>query len=103
MWRALQLTSEALMRRFTVTTPSLQLAGVPSTNHQAAPSLQELLQDALWFAVPKQKISRSKKRKKTTRQKAIKLKENIITDPRTGEPTLMHKLPLNWKQYLPKV
>mmetsp|Transcript_3809 Transcript_3809/g.4558 ORF Transcript_3809/g.4558 Transcript_3809/m.4558 type:complete len:104 (+) Transcript_3809:115-426(+) len=103
MWKALQLTSEAFMRRFAVQSPSLQLAGVPLAQQHATPSLQEALQDALWFAVPKQKISRSKKRKKTTRQKAIKVKENIITDPRTGEPTLMHKLPFNWKKYLPEV
>ena len=60
------------------------------------------LSDALWFAVPKKKVTRSKKRMKTTSQKRIKLKKNIITDPRTGEYTLMHKLPFNWKEYLPK-
>jgi ribosomal protein L32 len=55
----------------------------------------------IWLAVPKQKISRSKKRIKTTVQKRIKLKRNIVRDPRTGETTLMHRLPFNWKDYLP--
>jgi ribosomal protein L32 len=54
----------------------------------------------IWLAVPKQKISRSKKRIKTTVQKRIKLKRNIVRDPRTGETTLMHRLPFNWKDYL---
>lgn len=58
----------------------------------------------LWlFAVPKKKVSRSRKRMKTTRQKRIPLKKNIIVDPRTGEYTLMHKLPFNWKDYLPNM
>jgi ribosomal protein L32 len=61
------------------------------------------LQDFLWFAVPKQKVTRHKKRLKTTLQKRIKLKSNIIVDPRTGEVTLKHKLPFNWKDYLPKI
>ena len=60
------------------------------------------LADALWFAVPKKKVSRSKKRMKTTNQKRIKLKTNIITDPRTGQQTLMHKLPRNWRRFLPQ-
>ena len=63
---------------------------------------QELLdQLSIWFAVPKQKISRQKKRMKTTRQRRIPLQKNIITDPRTGEVTLRHRLPFNWKNYLP--
>mmetsp|Transcript_15579 Transcript_15579/g.20295 ORF Transcript_15579/g.20295 Transcript_15579/m.20295 type:complete len:118 (-) Transcript_15579:50-403(-) len=66
-------------------------------------SALEHLQDAFWFAVPKQKVSRSKKRMKTTVHKRIKLKENIISDPRTGEVTLMHKLPFNWEEYLPEI
>jgi ribosomal protein L32 len=58
---------------------------------------------AVWFAVPKQKISRMKKRMKTTLRKRIPLRHDIITDPRTGELTLRHKLPFNWKNYLPNV
>ena len=57
----------------------------------------------IWFAVPKSKISRSRKRMKNTRQKRIPLKKNIVFDPRTGEVTLKHKMPFNWKDYLPKV
>jgi ribosomal protein L32 len=58
----------------------------------------------LWlFAVPKKKVSRGKKRMKTTRQKRIPLKKNIVIDKRTGELTLTHKLPFNWKDYLPKM
>lgn len=36
------------------------------------------LQDSIWFAVPKSKISRGKKRMKTTLQKRIKMKDNIV-------------------------
>eukprot|EP00339_Tiarina_fusa_P007619 CAMPEP_0117001528 /NCGR_PEP_ID=MMETSP0472-20121206/3499_1 /TAXON_ID=693140 ORGANISM="Tiarina fusus, Strain LIS" /NCGR_SAMPLE_ID=MMETSP0472 /ASSEMBLY_ACC=CAM_ASM_000603 /LENGTH=80 /DNA_ID=CAMNT_0004701569 /DNA_START=300 /DNA_END=542 /DNA_ORIENTATION=- len=57
---------------------------------------------SIWFAVPKRKHTRSRKRMKTTSQKKLPLKQNIIFDPRTGEVTLMHKLPFNWKDYLPK-
>ncbi|KAL3793987.1 hypothetical protein HJC23_009470 [Cyclotella cryptica] len=48
------------------------------------------------------KVSRGKKRMKTTLQKRIKLKDNIVIDKRTGELTLKHKLPYNWKNYLPE-
>jgi len=57
----------------------------------------------LWLAVPKKKVTRGKKRMKTTVQKRIKLKKNICIDRRTGEMTLMHKLPFNWKEYLPRM
>ncbi|KAL3805088.1 hypothetical protein HJC23_003316 [Cyclotella cryptica] len=63
---------------------------------------QSTLEDSLWFAVPKSKVSRGKKRMKTTLQKRIKLKDNIVIDKRTGELTLKHKLPYNWKNYLPE-
>jgi len=56
----------------------------------------------LWrMAVPKKKVTRHKKRLKTTFQKRIALKKNIIRCPRTGEITLQHRLPENWKDYLP--
>ena len=59
--------------------------------------------NSIWqFAVPKSKISKSKKRMKTTTQKRIQLKKNIVVDERTGELTLKHKLPFNWKDYLPE-
>ena len=64
---------------------------------------QQQQQQHIWFAVPKSKISRSRKRMKTTAQKRIPLKKNIVFDPRTGEVTLKHKLPFNWKDYLPKI
>jgi ribosomal protein L32 len=60
-------------------------------------------QQHIWFAVPKSKISRSRKRMKTTKQKRIPIKKNIVFDPRTGEVTLKHKMPFNWKDYLPKL
>ena len=59
--------------------------------------------DALWLAVPKSRKTKGKKRMKTTNQKRIAKKANIITDARTGETTLMHKLPFNWKEYLPNI
>ena len=64
---------------------------------------RNILNNPFWFAVPKSKHTRSRKRMKTTRQKRIPLKKNIVFDPRTGEVTLKHKLPFNWKDYLPKV
>lgn len=74
---------------------SFPTAGVEHQSNSA-------LEDALWFAVPKSRISRSKKRMKTTTQKRIKLKDNIVIDKRTGELTLKHKLPFNWRNYLPQ-
>jgi ribosomal protein L32 len=56
---------------------------------------------SIWFAVPKRKTSHGKKRLRTIYHKRIKVKNSIITDPRTGEITLMHRLPYNWEKYLP--
>ena len=65
--------------------------------------LREALESYLWFAVPKKKVTRHKKRLKTTVQNRIPLRKDIIIDNRTGEITLRHKLPPNWKDYLPEV
>ena len=79
-----------------------QNSDIITTTTTSTPQQQQLLdQLSLWFAVPKQKISRQKKRMKTTRQRRIPLQKNIITDPRTGQVTLRHRLPFNWKDYLP--
>jgi ribosomal protein L32 len=56
---------------------------------------------SLWFAVPKKKVSHSRKRMKQNHKNRMPHKQNIITCPRTGELTLMHKLPLNWRDYIP--
>jgi len=77
---------------FPVTTSTLNIE-----NHR-----QQEQEQHIWFAVPKSKISRSRKRMKNTSQKRIPLKKNIVFDPRTGEISLRHKLPFNWKDYLPK-
>lgn len=98
-----------ISRFFPPIAPQLSLAGmgpldvIPTNNNNASSSASPLsaLQEALWFAVPKSKISRSKKRMKTTVQKSIKAKDNIVIDKRTGELTLRHHLPYNWKNYLP--
>lgn len=58
-------------------------------------------QEALWLAVPKRKVTKHRKRLKTTLRKRIKIRQDIVTDPRTGETTLRHKMPFNWKDYLP--
>ena len=82
--------------------PQLQPLGVmPSgaNSCETSSSPLDIFSEAFWFAVPKKKVSRSRKRKKTTNQFRIKKKKNIITCPRTGELTLQHKLPFNWKQY----
>jgi ribosomal protein L32 len=97
---------------------SLELAGMNVAPGLSVPSsiaaassvgvLQAPLPDflggiSIWFAVPKRKHTKSRKRMKTTVQKRIPLKKNIVFDPRTGEVTLQHKLPFNWKDYLPKI
>lgn len=89
----------------TAAAASAAAAMIITTAPSPSPSswLEEQAQAALWFAVPKQKVTRHKKRLKTTLQKRIKLRHDIITDPRTGETTLRHKMPANWKDYLPKV
>ena len=81
--------------------PSLSPCGVAVST--ASQENEININDHIWFAVPKSKISHSRKRMKTTRQKRIPLKKNIIFDPRTGEVTLKHKMPANWKDYLPKL
>lgn len=97
-----------------------QLAWIGGVAQQQQPSIAttaqslldrgaELLQDAadaatasaLWFAVPKKRRTRHKKRLRTTLQNRIPLRKNIVTDPRTGELTLRHRLPYNWFDYLP--
>jgi ribosomal protein L32 len=78
-----------------------QIAGMPMI--QDSESQQQDDESWIWFAVPKRKHTKSRKRMKTTAQKKIPLKKNIVFDPRTGEVTLKHKLPANWKDYLPKV
>ena len=91
-------------RFFPPLAPQLSLAGFPIDATSLNPHPEEsdsTLEDSLWFAVPKKKVSRGKKRMKTTLQKRIKLKDNIVIDKRTGELTLKHKLPYNWKNYLP--
>jgi ribosomal protein L32 len=103
LWNSLQLVSTLMRQRLPyyraspVFYPQLAGVGLPQSSHQEEDS------SWIWFAVPKRKHSKSRKRMKTTVQKRIPLKQNIIFDPRTGEVTLKHKLPFNWKDYLPKV
>lgn len=80
--------------------PVCELAGFDGF---APPTARQTLVDDLsvWLAVPKKKVTRSKKRMKTTAQKRIVLKDNIVVDRRTGEITLRHKLPANWRDYIP--
>lgn len=73
--------------------------GIPIVDTSSSHTLLDNL--SIWFAVPKQKISHQKKRMKTTLRTRIPIRKNIITDPRTGELTLRHHLPYNWKNYLP--
>ncbi len=110
---ALDRTALVSSSQFFRPTPQLALAGVggvdvdPGVGSSGGnrPSLGggAGVFDALWFAVPKSRVTRGKKRMKTTNQKRIAKKANIITDARTGELTLMHKLPFKWKEYLPKM
>ena len=92
--------------------PQISMAGIPfcdittslNTNYDVdtSSSSSSSLEEALWFAVPKKKVTRGKKRLKTTLQKRIRMKNNIVIDKRTGELTLKHKLPYNWENYLPE-
>mmetsp|Transcript_4233 Transcript_4233/g.6153 ORF Transcript_4233/g.6153 Transcript_4233/m.6153 type:complete len:125 (-) Transcript_4233:337-711(-) len=103
--RALASASTEALQRFIRPSPSPQLClSEFNLDMQMEPveHSTEFFGGSLWFAVPKKKVSRSKKRMKTTFQKRIKMKNNIIVDKRTGELTLMHHLPHNWKDYLPK-
>mmetsp|Transcript_15358 Transcript_15358/g.19483 ORF Transcript_15358/g.19483 Transcript_15358/m.19483 type:complete len:113 (+) Transcript_15358:169-507(+) len=77
---------------------SLPVEGLTPSSLSSSPTVA----DCLWLAVPKSKITRSKKRMKTTLQKRIKVKNHVMVDSRTGEMKLRHCLPLNWKEYLPK-
>lgn len=88
----------SFLRRRLFPAPALQLAGGPAVGICNDDHGDDL---SIWLAVPKRKVTRSKKRMKTTWQKKIPYKQNIIQDPRTGETTLLHKLPFNWKEYLP--
>jgi ribosomal protein L32 len=90
--------------------PQLCLAGIQvpvsdvendGDSNELTGGVSGLFDSALWFAVPKKRVSKSRKRMKTTRQFRIKAKENIVFDKRTGEVTLMHKLPKRWKLYIP--
>jgi ribosomal protein L32 len=91
---------EHLARRFSLMQPQL-CASMPCA---ASSFLEPTIFDdiSIWFAVPKQKISHSKKRMKQANKNVFPRKENISTCPRTGEVTLKHKLPFNWKDYIPK-
>mmetsp|Transcript_88433 Transcript_88433/g.172950 ORF Transcript_88433/g.172950 Transcript_88433/m.172950 type:complete len:125 (-) Transcript_88433:41-415(-) len=112
LWNSLQLVSSLMRQRLSMflyrpgSAPAFvpQLAGMDMgamTNHEN--NTHETNDNPwIWFAVPKRKVTPSRKRMKTTIQKRLPLKKNIIFDPRTGEVTLMHKLPFNWKDYLPK-
>lgn len=105
LWNSLQSLSGFLLQKRLFLrrplTPAFvpQLAGV----QQNWPEMQAESDNSwIWFAVPKRKHTRSRKRMKTTAQKRLVLKKNIVFDPRTGEVTLKHKMPFNWKDYLPK-
>lgn len=101
MLRSISLAVENVLARRLQPQLQPQLCGIPATNH---PSVFEDIQQedlSTWFAVPKQKISKSKKRKKQFHKNHFKPKENITRCRTTGEVTLTHKLPFNWKDYIP--
>lgn len=108
IWNSLQVLSSYMRQRlFFQNRP--QLAMLPQLDGLSLPQHASWMEPAaqednpwIWFAVPKRKHTRSRKRMKTTVHKRLPLKKNIVFDPRTGEVTLKHKLPLNWKDYLPK-
>jgi ribosomal protein L32 len=98
-----------LPRWWTWSSPALALEGFPGINvalrRRDIPWIgngdpDEHQQDHLWFAVPKKQVTRHKKRLKTTVQKRIPLRTDIVLDPRTGQITRKHRMPVNWKDYL---
>ena len=78
--------------------PQLAMIGMIPISSQSTSIWEEDL--STWFAVPKQKVSHSKKRMKQQFKNVIKPKQHICTCHRTGELTLRHRLPFNWKDYL---
>ena len=82
--------------------PTAPMFEIPSASLEpdSSASPSPTIADCLWLAVPKRKVSRSKKRMKTTLQKRIKVKHHVIVDSRTGEMTMRHRLPHNWKRYV---
>ena len=95
---SMQQISQPWMPQLAGMESHLQEQDVVQQQHQQQPKED---QSWIWFAVPKRKHTRSRKRMKTTAHKRLKLKKNIVFDPRTGEVSLMHKMPFNWKDYLP--
>ena len=107
MFRSVQNAALSVQRRILMNFPYQfrpQLATLSPVSLEVDGCTANLFDDlSVWFAVPKKRVTRHKKRLKTTVQKRIPLRKNIVIDPRTGEVTLMHRLPYNWKEYLPKV
>ena len=100
----LRRTSDTFLSILHPPAPQLSLSPSfcgPSISSGVVQQQSPTIADCLWLAVPKSKISRGKKRMKTTLQKAVKKKNHVIVDGRTGELTLRHRLPFNWKDYLP--
>ena len=83
--------------------PQLSLCGLQEQqiNTPGSSSNNSIFDSIVLFAAPKKRMSRSKKRMKTTLRDRIPLKANIIRDGRTGEMTLMHKLPFRWMEHIP--
>mmetsp|Transcript_28893 Transcript_28893/g.43632 ORF Transcript_28893/g.43632 Transcript_28893/m.43632 type:complete len:136 (-) Transcript_28893:152-559(-) len=63
--------------------------------------INDLVPSTWLFAVPKSKVSHSRKRMKQFHKNHIPHKKNIVRCRRTGEVTLMHKLPMNWRDFIP--
>jgi ribosomal protein L32 len=99
MIRSISMALESVGQRFLLRQSAPQLCGMP-VSFQEAPSTDD--DSSIWFAVPKSKISLSKKKIKNYAKRVFRPKENITTCPRTGEVTLKHKLPFNWKDYIPE-
>jgi hypothetical protein len=74
---AVSALQRQINRFFPPIAPQLSVAGVPF-DVCSPDDGNNALEDSIWFAVPKSKISRSKKRMKTTLQKRIKLKNHIV-------------------------
>lgn len=95
-----------MLRRILLSTPFSECVrrwiGLREANSHFIPSII-VPGLSIWLAVPKKRVSHMKKRRKATLRDRIMKRKDIIFDPRTGERTLRHRLPENWKEYLPDI
>ncbi|KAL7560828.1 hypothetical protein ACA910_013314 [Epithemia clementina (nom. ined.)] len=94
---------EQHLLRFFLPLPAVVQAGYGQLYLPPTSSSSIVPNPAIWFAVPKNRVTRSRKRIKNWKKRQIPIREDIVRDLRTGEITLMHRLPFNWRDHLPAI